>query len=165
LIQHHWFRRRVIVPILELLRQGVTPEKLALSLAIGVALGAAPILGVTTILAIAICWATGLNPVAMQLTNYLMYPVQIILLIPFIRAGERLFHAPRLRITGAQIEQMFHSNPTFALHLLWTAIWHALTVWLVVAPMAIAIVYVVLAPVLRHSATRLHRRRTRAESP
>lgn len=164
MIWHHWFRRRVIVPILELLRQGVTPEKLALSLAIGMALGCAPILGVTTILAFGICWATELNPIAMQLTNYLMYPVQIILLIPFIRIGEKLFHAAHLPITSAQIEQMFHSNPTSALHLLWTAIWHALTVWLFVAPLAVAIVYATLAPVLSHTATRLHRRRTQSES-
>ncbi len=164
MIRHHWFRRRVIVPILELLRQGVTPEKLALSLAIGMAIGCAPILGVTTILAFGICWATGLNPVAMQLTNYLMYPVQIVLLIPFIHAGEMLFRARHLRITGMQIELMFHSNLSVALHVLWTAIWHALTVWLFVAPIAVAIVYAVLAPVLRHSAMRLHRRRTQIES-
>ncbi len=164
MIRHHWFRRRVIVPILELLRQGVTPEKLALSLAIGMAIGCAPILGVTTILAFGICWATGLNPVAMQLTNYLMYPVQIVLLIPFIHAGEMLFRARHLRITSAQIQQMFHSNIAFAMHLLWTAIWHARVVWLFVAPIAVGIIYLILAPVLRHSAMRLHRRRTQVES-
>ncbi len=127
------------------------------------ALGCAPILGVTTILALGICYATELNPVAMQLTNYLMYPVQIILLIPFIRAGEELFHATHLRVTSAQVELMFHSHPAYAVHLLWTAIWHALTVWLFVAPVAVAVIYVILAPVLRHSAMRLHRRRRQAE--
>jgi uncharacterized protein (DUF2062 family) len=164
LIRHHWFRRRVIVPVLELLRQGVTPEKLALSLAIGMALGCAPILGVTTILAFGICYVTELNPVAMQLTNYLMYPVQILLLIPFIRAGELLFHARHLRISAAQIEQLFHTSIGLALRILWTAIWHALTVWLFVAPVAVLIVYAILAPILRHSAMRLHRRRTEMES-
>ena len=164
MIRHHWFRRRVIVPVLELLRQGVTPEKLALSLAIGIALGCAPILGVTTILAFGICYATELNPVAMQLTNYLMYPVQLILIVPFIRAGEMLFHARHLRITSAQIEQMFHADATIAVQRLWTAVWHALTVWLMVAPIAVAILYLIFAPVLRHSATRLHRRPPQGES-
>ena len=164
MIRHHWFRRTVIVPVLELLRQGVTPERLALSLAIGMALGCAPILGVTTILAFGICYATELNPIAMQLTNYLMYPVQIILLIPFIRIGEWLFQARHLHITSAQIEQMFHSNPRVELHLLWTAIWHALIVWLVLAPLAIGILYAIFAPILRHTAARLHRGRERTES-
>jgi uncharacterized protein (DUF2062 family) len=164
LIRHHWFRRRVIIPILELLKQGVTPEKLALSLAIGIALGCAPVLGVTTFAAFAICYTTELNPVAMQLMNYVMYPAQLILFIPFIHTGEKLFHAQHLRLNVAQIQQLFHSNTIVALHLLWTAIWHALVVWLVIAPIAVAIIYLILAPVLRHSAMRLHRRRTPAES-
>jgi uncharacterized protein (DUF2062 family) len=164
LIRHHWLRRRVIVPILELLKQGVTPEKLALSLAIGIALGCAPVLGVTTFVAFAICYATELNPVAMQLMNYVMYPAQIILFIPFIHAGEMVFGGSRLRINAAQIQQLFHSNTIVALHLLWTEIWHALVVWGLVAPIAVAIIYLILAPALRHSAMRLHRRRTQAES-
>lgn len=164
MIHHHWFRRRVVVPILELLRQGVTPEKLALSLAIGTALGCAPILGVTTALAFVICYATGLNSIAMQLTNYLMYPVQLVLLLPFIRAGEILFHEKHLRITALQIEQLARSNVTFALRFLWTAIWHALIVWLVVAPAAVLIFYAVLTPILKHSAARLHQRRMQSAS-
>jgi uncharacterized protein (DUF2062 family) len=151
---HHWFRRNAIVPVFELLRQGVTPEKLALSLAIGMALGCAPILGVTTILAFGICYATRLNPVAMQLTNYLMYPAQIILFIPFIRVGEILFRARRLRISTAQVESLFHSSPANAMHLLWTAIWHALIVWLIVAPVAVGIMYAIFTPILRHAAAR-----------
>ena len=93
MIRHHWIRRRVIVPILELLKLGVTPEKLALSLAIGTVLGVSPILGLTTALAFIICYWFRLNPVAMQLMNYVMYPFQILLFLPFIRAGEVLFHA------------------------------------------------------------------------
>ena len=37
-----FFRRRIARPIVELLHQGVTPEKMALSLALGVALGVFP---------------------------------------------------------------------------------------------------------------------------
>ncbi len=158
MIWHHWFRRNVIVPVFELLRQGVTPEKLALSLAIGMALGCAPVLGATTVLAFGICYATGLNPVAMQLTNYLMYPVQVLLIIPFIRAGEMLFRARHLHISSAQIESLFHSSPANAVHLLWTAVWHALIVWLIVAPIAVGILYLIFAPILRHTAARLHSR-------
>jgi uncharacterized protein (DUF2062 family) len=164
LIRHHWIRRRVVVPILELLRQGVTPEKLALSLAIGMVLGVSPILGVTTLLALVVCYATGLNPIAMQLTNYLMYPAQIILLIPFIRAGETLFREQHRRITAEQIQQLVHSNATFALRLLWTAIWHAVVIWVLIAPAAIVVLYGILTPILRHAAKRLHPRSVRATS-
>jgi hypothetical protein len=165
LIRRHWIRRRVIVPILELLRQGVTPEKLALSIAIGTVLGVSPILGMTTALAFLICYLFRLNPVAMQLMNYVMYPLQIILLIPFIRAGEILFHEAHLRLTGTQIQQMLHNDFTFALRLLWTAIWHAVTVWALVAPVAAFILYVILTPVLRHAVKSLHVRKINQALP
>lgn len=45
-----FFYRRLIRPILDLLRQGVTPEKIALSIALGGALGVFPALGSTTAL-------------------------------------------------------------------------------------------------------------------
>ena len=52
-----FLRRRLVEPILELLRQGVTPEKIALSLAFGLGLGIFPVLGVSTMLCtlVAIC--------------------------------------------------------------------------------------------------------------
>jgi hypothetical protein len=44
------FYRRVVDPILGLMTQGITPEKIALSLAFGIVLGVFPMLGSTTIL-------------------------------------------------------------------------------------------------------------------
>jgi len=159
LIRHHWIRRRVIVPILELLKQGVTPEKLALSLAIGTVLGVSPIIGLTTALAFVICYFFRLNPVAMQLMNYVMYPFQILLFLPFIRAGEALFHADRLRINAAQLQQLLRGDPAIAIRILWTAIWHAMTVWALLSPFAVFFLYLILTPVLRHAVRTLHVRR------
>src|SRR5256885_328582 len=69
--------RRIIAPILAQLRQGITPEKIALTLALGAALGIFPILGASTLLcAIAGIWLR-LNQPVIQLTNYLVYPLQL----------------------------------------------------------------------------------------
>ncbi len=165
MIRHHWIRRRVVIPILELLKQGVTPERLALSIAIGTVLGISPTLGLTTWLAFLICYLFRLNPVAMQLMNYIMYPFQIILLLPFIRAGEFLFHAQRLHLNAADIEQLVHRNIASAIRVLWTAIWHAMTVWVLLAPIAVFILYVVLTPVLRRAVSTLHVRRITSPPP
>ena len=40
--------RKLIRPLLELLRQGVTPEKLSMSIALGAALGMIPVIGCNT---------------------------------------------------------------------------------------------------------------------
>lgn len=76
--------RYVLEPILTLLRQGITPEKIALSLAFGIGLGIFPVLGVATILCTVIALALRLNLAAIQIVNYLASPVQLLLIIPFV---------------------------------------------------------------------------------
>lgn len=150
-----WVQRQVILPILQLLRQGITPEKIALSIAFGAVLGSMPFLGVTTTLCFAIAYLLRLNPVAIQLVNYLMYPVQLALFIPFIRAGEKLFRAHHLAITLSQLEHLSRTNMVDTVRLLWTTLWHAVTVWAVLAPEAVLVLYIALVPVMRYTASRL----------
>ncbi len=78
-----WLRRKIVNPILDLLRQGITPEKIALSIALGLTLGVAPVLGSTSILCLLAAFVLGLNLPAIQLVNYLVYPLQLALLAPF----------------------------------------------------------------------------------
>src|SRR5271157_3476590 len=98
-----FFYRRLAEPLLELLRQGVSPEKLALSVALGAAFGIFPALGCTTALCALIASIWGLNLPAIQIVNYFLYPLQIALILPFFRLGERIFRAPHLPISVPQI--------------------------------------------------------------
>lgn len=149
-----WVQRQLIAPILQLLRQGITPEKIALSIAFGAVLGSMPFIGVTTTLCFVIAYLLRLNPVAIQLVNYLMYPVQLVLLIPFIRAGEKLFHAHPLALSLSQLEHLLRTNMLAGVRLLWTTLWHAVTVWAALAPVAVLVLYLALVPVLRFTASR-----------
>jgi uncharacterized protein (DUF2062 family) len=144
-----FFRRRMVRPILELLRQGVTPEQLALSLTLGVALGVFPVLGTTTLLCALVAFLWRLNLPAIQIANYFVYPLQIALLIPFFRLGEKLFGAPHLPLSVEQILAMVHASLWGATRMLWTTIWHAALGWCFVAPVFVALSYRVLLPALR----------------
>ncbi|MGB7496338.1 MAG: DUF2062 domain-containing protein [Candidatus Acidiferrum sp.] len=148
--------RKVIRPLLELLRQGVTPEKLSLSIALGVVLGTVPAIGWNTALCalIAVIWR--LNLPAIQMVNYFVYPLQIALIIPFFRLGEKLFRAPHLPISVAQVSEMLRTDLWGAITLLWTTTWHALVVWALMAPFMAMLIYVVLVPGLRRVLKRTH---------
>jgi len=156
-----FFRKRITRPIVELLRQGVTPEKMALSLALGVALGVFPVLGTTTALCALLAFVWRLNLPAIQIVNYFVYPLQIALLAPFFRLGERLFRAPHLPLSVTQIYAMVHASFWGAIRFLWTTIWHAAIAWCLIAPVFVALAYVILVPLLR----RVVRRRKRRERP
>jgi uncharacterized protein (DUF2062 family) len=150
-----FIQRKLVRPIINLLKQGVTPEKMALSLALGATLGIFPALGWTTALCAIAALALRLNLPAIQIVNYFMYPAQIALLIPFFRLGEWVFHAPRLAISVPQIYATIHANVWSAIRLLWTTTWHAIVVWCVLAPVIAGIVYIILMPVLRRALRRL----------
>lgn len=127
--------------VAELLREGVTPERLALSIALGVALGVFPVLGTTTALCALAAFLLRLNLPAIQLVNYVVYPAQIGLLIPFCRLGEWVFRAPRLPLSVGQVVAMFRASYWHAIRVLWASMWHAAVAWSVIAPFAVAVMY------------------------
>jgi uncharacterized protein (DUF2062 family) len=151
LLKEGFFKRRLVRPILDLLRQGVTPEKIALSVALGAALGVFPALGWSTALCAIAAILLRLNLPAIQLVNYFVYPAQIALLVPFFRWGEKLFRAPHFPISVPQIYSLFHAGAWAAIELLWTTIWHAIVVWGMLAPVFIGLLYAILLPLLRRA--------------
>lgn len=144
-----FFYRRLVLPVLDLLRQGVTPEKIALSIALGFVLGVFPMLGSTTALCALAALLLRLNLPAIQIINYFVYPLQIVLLIPFFRLGELLFRSPHLALSVSQIRAMIHANMGEAIRMLGTTIWHAVVVWCVLAPVCAGVMYAGLVPILR----------------
>jgi hypothetical protein len=147
-----FFYRRVLAPIKALLLQGITPEKIALSLSFGFALGVFPVLGSTTILCAVAAFLFRLNLPSIQLVNYLVYPLQIFLLLPFIRMGEKLFRATPLQLSVAQMLAMARANLPHALATLWRAALHGISAWLLLAPPTILLLNFLLSRALRHLA-------------
>jgi uncharacterized protein (DUF2062 family) len=93
----------VVDPVLAQLRQGVTPRKLALSLALGVVVSVMPVLGITALVAVALGALLRLNQPAILAANYAAYPLQILLFIPFFEAGAWITGGPPIRFSLAQL--------------------------------------------------------------
>jgi hypothetical protein len=152
----------VVAPIVQQLKQGITPQKIALTLALGGVLGIFPILGATTLLcAIAGVWLR-LNQPIIQLVNYLVYPLQIALLIPFYRAGERLFGAEPVPIVDvAGLIARFGAGPwQFILDYGLVGL-YGIAVWCLAAPPLAALAYAL----LKRPLETLARVRSSAASP
>jgi uncharacterized protein (DUF2062 family) len=145
-----FLQRRLVVPLLALLKQGVTPGKLALSLALGTAIGLIPVPGVSTALCALAALVLGLNMPAIQLVNYLLTPLQLALIIPQLRFGELLLNAPPYPVTLESGLALLSHGVIEAVQVLATAIVHATLGWLVLAPLLVFILYRVLEPALRH---------------
>lgn len=141
--------RVVVEPLLKLLRQGLSPERLALSVAFAIALGVFPVVGTTTLLCALVAILFRLNIPAMQIVNHLVFPLQLALILPFIRLGEMLYGAAPLPLTFAQIEVLVRSNYWHAISFLAKSLLQAMTAWFIVAPVTIYFLYLFLTPIFR----------------
>ncbi len=149
------FRRYVVAPVLTLLEQGLTPERLALSLALGVMCGLFPVLGATTLLCVAFGFGLRLSHAALQLANYLVYPAQVALILVFVRLGERTVDAPPIHFSLPAIFALARENPGLFLERFGVTALHAMLGWSLVAPLIAAGLYFALLRLLRSAAVRL----------
>jgi uncharacterized protein (DUF2062 family) len=151
-----FFQRRIITPVIDLLRVGCSPRKLAWSLAAGFVIGINPLLGSTTIAALVVAGVLRLNLVASQIANHIVYPLQILLFLLFIKIGDKLFHTGRLPLEGHALFHAARHHPWSTTRQLWTWEWHALIVWAVFAAIACPIIAAILTPILTRLHARLH---------
>lgn len=131
------------------MRQGISPQKIALTIALGIVLGITPALGTTVLLCTLAAVVLRLNLPAIQLVNGLVYPLQLILLIPFYRLGAWMFGADVSTISLNGVAALIRSGVWQAVRTLWVVTLHALVAWLALGAVASAILYVVLVPAVR----------------
>jgi uncharacterized protein (DUF2062 family) len=152
----NFFHRRVVDPLIELLRRGSTPRKLAWSIAVGFAIGVNPLLGSTTILSLLAAGLFRLNLVASQLATHLSYPLEIVLFFVFIRMGNQLFHTGHMPLHREALLSGVRHHPIDTTRLLWTWEWHALVVWAVFSVIAVPLLVIILTPMLARLEARIH---------
>jgi len=71
----------------ELLYGGLSPDKISAAIATGIVVGLFPLLGTTSLLCLALGKIFKLNHLLLQAVNQIVYPLQLLLLIPLIQLG------------------------------------------------------------------------------
>jgi uncharacterized protein (DUF2062 family) len=141
--------RKLIQPFIDLLKQGVSPEKIALTVALGITLGVTPVIGATTMLCTLAAIRLRLNLPAILLVNGLVYPLQLMLLVPFLRAGAWVFRVDGPKLSIGQIFNLIRTGVWHAIATLWIATMHALVIWLIAGLAVSGVVYLVVSAALR----------------
>ena len=155
--RHTFLYRRIVLPFLALLRMGATPEKLAWSIALGLVIGVNPLLGSTTLLCLALAAGFRLNIAASQLANHLMYPVELLLIVPFLTLGARVFHTGPIPLSPKVLFSEARAHPFALIKSLWVWEWHALILWAAAAVILFPIIALLLTPLLRSVLARIER--------
>jgi uncharacterized protein (DUF2062 family) len=136
------------------LRQGISPRRLALTLALGFVLGCIPVIGIPTALCAMVALLFRLNLPAMQAANYAAMPFQVVLIVPLARLGGRIIPFAALRamdlrmLTHSPLELIRHSSVRL-LEQLGLLASQALLAWLLAAIPVVLLLTVALTTVLR----------------
>lgn len=136
------------------LKSGMAPRQLAFTLALGFAIGCIPLLGVTTAICALLALVLRLNMPVIQAANWVAMPLQVVLLIPFLRLGQWLFPGKAISFNPAQLLGQIEAAPWHAFLQMSGLFSHALFAWLITAGPALVLMTVLLTP-LMHRVSRL----------
>ena len=92
------------------MKQGLTPKELSQSIVVSGLISTIPILGVSTFMITTVSLKGKLNLPVMITLSYLMWPVQILLIIPFISIGEFIFSVSPNHHSVEEIISSFQSS-------------------------------------------------------
>ena len=123
--------------------QGVSPQKLALTISLGIFIGTVPILWGSTLICAILAVVFRLNQLSIQAANYLVYPIQIVLIIPFYRIGAGIFSwgpsvSPDIFSKGIKNEWMGNFIPIAVATL------KAIAAWFLIASPLVVLLYFLL---------------------
>lgn len=152
-VRPSFWQRRVRDPVSALFTQGITPDRVALTLAVGTACSLFPFLGFTSLLNLGAGLWLRLNQPILQTLNQLLGPLQLVLIVAYVRLGEWLWRMQDDRFTVAEMLRVFReaSFGEFLGRFGWAGI-HAFTAWALTAPLLIVTLYCALRPALRRLA-------------
>ncbi|KAK9748942.1 hypothetical protein RND81_02G091900 [Saponaria officinalis] len=140
-----WVHNKVVDPLLLILRRGAEPKQLAFSAALGFTLGVFPICGVTVFLcglAIPILGSRCHAPTVL-LINFVATPIELSLIIPFLRLGETISGGSHFPLTSDALKKVLTGKASTEVLM---SIVHAMLGWLIAAPFILAVLYVLLLP-------------------
>jgi uncharacterized protein (DUF2062 family) len=131
------------------LAEGISPRRLALTLAIGFVIGCIPVAGVPTAACILLAIVLRLNLPVLQAANYLVMPLQWLLMAPFLRMGQWLFRGASGSVQELKFSSLAHLSLHEILAQLTGLAGHALAAWLLIALPAVLLMTEALTRLLR----------------
>ncbi|CAK8575212.1 unnamed protein product [Lathyrus sativus] len=140
-----WFQHKFTDPVLLVLRGGAEPKQLSFSAALGITLGVFPICGVTVLLCGVAITLLGsfVNAPILLLANCFATPIELSLIIPFLRLGEFITRSPHFTLSSDVLKKVLTGQASKQVLL---SIANALLGWLVASPLILASLYISFLP-------------------
>jgi uncharacterized protein (DUF2062 family) len=134
------FKKLNLVVVAQL-KQGLGQQACCHAIAASLMIGLFPIIGFSTLLNTCTAAFFRLNQPVVQVCNWIIAPVKIALIFPFLRLGEWLFQAKPFRLSLTEFSTRFFSEiATTTAEFAWTFA-HAIAGWLICAPLIYCVIF------------------------
>jgi uncharacterized protein (DUF2062 family) len=153
-----FWQRWFIDPVTRQLTQGVTPQKISLSLSVGSALALFPILGTTTTLCVIAGIVLRLNQPIIQGVNALCTFIYFPLMLAFVRIGDAVAGGPASSLNIPVMISLATHHPKEFLKEFGTTALHAMLGWAIVMPLWLPVIYFAALPALSAASRKLSKR-------
>jgi len=100
-------KNKILIPFRLVPKDGLTPEKLAFSVTIGIVAGLFPVIGTTTILSLLLTLVFRQNLLVVQSVQWITGLAQVLLIIPFMQFGAYILNHQHFHINVEQITLAF----------------------------------------------------------
>ncbi len=151
--KHRFHFRALSARLTSILFSGLSPQQLLLTCCAGIAVGTLPLVWGSSLLGLLLARRLQLNHLALQSLNYLLYPLQLLLLLPFCSLGARLF--PWGPAVPADLHGfLLHGRMTGQLLVALLVTLKALGAWLLIVPPLLGAAYLLVSACRHCPATR-----------
>ncbi len=125
--------------ILKIISQELSEHKVALAISLGLVFGIVPFfMGLSIYLSLLASWRLKLNHILIQIISNAIYPLQLILFIPFLKFGTTIFSSNKLNYSLETVFFIIKHNPIEALKIFGIYHVYGLILWsgisLILAP-------------------------------
>lgn len=103
-------KQTIVSKVASLFKQGLTPHQLALSIVLALVISLFPIIGLTTLVVSFVAISLKLNFPIMITLAYLMEPIKLFLIIPFIKLGAKIFNVQHELLNFLAIKNSFDKS-------------------------------------------------------
>lgn len=135
--------------MLNQLRQGTTPQALAVTCATGVVIAVFPTLGTTTLLCMLAGMIWRLNQPLLQAINYALAPLQLLMIPVFLKLGAWICQVPAVSVNPQTMITEFWAEPAkFMVDYGWAGL-QAILAWVLVAPLLFVVTRFVMKILIR----------------
>jgi len=144
-----FYNTRIKAPLVAVFKQGLSPQELALSFAFGISGGVFPLPGITTLVCFVFIYFFKLNIAATQIVNFLVTPIGVACVIPFITLGNWILG---IQEDVSAIATLFQTEGVLtALRVAGSSILRGIFAWILVVPFLTVILYFVLLPLVKRA--------------